>query len=454
MPLEFRLPKLAEGDATGSVAKVLVAVGDAVAVDQSVLEVETDKAVVEVPSTVAGRVAKIHVAPGQDVAEGTLVLTLQAVEESAAPAETPPAPSPPSAEPTPATESPSAAREPAPQPASDKGEATAADPSPATAPTVESHAPPRMPAATETPTSHGLPVPASPSVRRFARELGVDLRTVHGSGPAGRISVADVKSFVREGLHRPAAVPSSTNLPALPDLARFGPIHRQPASAVRRATAQHLGQSWPNVPQVTQFDEADITDLEALRHRHGPVVAARGGKLTVTAVLLKVAAVALRRFPQFNASLDLQSGEIVFRDYIHVGVAVDTDRGLLVPVVRDIDKKSIADLSLELGEIAQRARAGKLTLEEMQGGGFSISNLGGIGGTGFTPIVNWPESAILGVARQTQAARWNGQAFEPRIMLPLALSYDHRLIDGADAARFLRYVCEVAESPFLLALEG
>ncbi len=447
MPLEFRLPKLAEGDATGSVAKVLVAVGDQVQVDQSVLEVETEKAVVEVPSTVAGQVEQIHVSPGQDVGEGTLVLTLAGGNQAPAPkaADPPVAPVAPARATEPdassATAQPPAETAPAPQPAPATVEmANAAVAEPSRAPAIH--------------TSSGLPVPAAPSVRRFARELGVDLRQVSGSGPAGRISIADVKAFVRQGLGRPAVTAATSALPPLPDLSRFGPVHRQPASAVRRATAQHLGQSWPSVPQVTQFDEADISELETLRHRHAPQIAARGGKLTVTAILLKVTALALRRFPQFNASLDLQSGEIVFRDYIHVGVAVDTDRGLLVPVVRDVDKKSIADLSLELGEIAQRARAGKLTLDEMQGGGFSISNLGGIGGTGFSPIVNWPESAILGVARQKKAPRWTGEGFEPRTMLPLALSYDHRLIDGADAARFLRYVCEVAESPFLLALEG
>ena len=451
MPLEFRLPKLAEGDATGSVAKVLVAPGDQIQVDQSVLEVETEKAVVEVPSTVAGRVEQIHVNPGQDVGEGTLVLTLAEANQTspASEAQATAAPAPARAAAPAAAAEPAAESAPAPGPAPSTAETAAETPlrEPAAAAAATPEAPRVHP-------SSGLPVPAAPSVRRFARELGVDLRQVLGSGPAGRISIADVKAFVRQGLGRPAAAAGASTLPPLPDLSRFGPVHRQPASAVRRATAQHLGQSWPSVPQVTQFDEADISELETLRHRHAPQIAARGGKLTVTAILLKVTALALRRFPQFNASLDIQSGEIVFRDYIHVGVAVDTDRGLLVPVVRDVDKKSIADLSLELGEIAQRARVGKLTLDEMQGGGFSISNLGGIGGTGFSPIVNWPESAILGVARQKKAPRWTGDGFEPRTMLPLALSYDHRLIDGADAARFLRYVCEVAESPFLLALEG
>ncbi len=447
MPLEFRLPKLAEGDATGSVAKVLVQAGDQVAVDQSVLEVETEKAVVEVPATVAGTVTAVHVQPGQDIGEGTLVLTL-AEAAGAAPA------------PTRETGAAAAAAPPSPEAAAPEQPAQPAALAPAPVAQHETAAPQapaaEVPQASQGPTrpTAGLGVPAAPSVRRFARELGVDLTGVTGSGPGGRISITDVKAFVRQAqgrLQGPGRGPATL---ALPDLSRFGPVHRQPASAVRRATAQHLGQSWPNVPQVTQFDEADITDLESLRHRHGDIVASRGGKLTVTAILLKVTALALRRYPQFNASLDLQSGEIVFRDYVHIGVAVDTDRGLLVPVVRDADRKSIADLSLELGETAQRARAGKLTLDDMQGGGFSISNLGGIGGTGFTPIVNWPEAAILGVARQKQEVRLSGTGFEARTMLPLALSYDHRLIDGADAARFLRYICEILESPFRMALEG
>ena len=434
MPAELRLPKLAEGDATGSVAKVLVAPGDAVTQDQSVLEVETEKAVVEVPAGRSGRVTAVHVAPGDPVREGSLVLTLDA-EDAAPDQAAPPAP-PVAADPPPQTSA---------------AEASAAEPA-QVAPAVPA------PAGVAAPRpGAGLPVAAAPSVRRFARELGVDLARVPGSGPAGRISIADVKAFVRSGAaaaQAPAGAYAGAALPALPDLARFGPVHRQPASAVRRATAQHLGQSWPNVPQVTQFDEADITELEELRRRHGPAAAAQGGKLTVTALLLKVTALALRRFPQFNASLDLPQGEVVLRDYVHVGVAVDTDRGLLVPVVRDVDRKSVLALALELGELAERARAGRLTLDDMQGGGFSISNLGGIGGTGFTPIVNWPESAILGVARQKVEARWDGEGLRPRTVLPLALSYDHRLIDGADAARFLRYVCDVLESPFTLALEA
>ncbi len=437
MPSEFRLPKLAEGDATGSVAKVLVQAGDALALDQSVLEIETDKAVVEVPATVAGTVEAVHVKAGDEVSEGTLVLTVtESGVATAAPAEpaAAPAPSAPAAQPAevPEPEAPAVAEAP---PA----------PVPAPEPTPE-----RVQAPASLPRREGSRIPAAPSVRRLARELGVDLAQVHGSGPAGRISRSDVKTHVRT---RQASPTGFGALPALPDFSRFGPVRREPVSAVRRATAQHLGQSWPNVPQVTQFDAADVTELERLRRLHGPAAEARGGKLTVTAVLLKVVAIALRKFPQFCASLDLQQGEIVYKDYMHIGVAVDTPRGLLVPVVRDVEQQSILDLSVALNALAEKARSAKLSLDDMQGGCFSISNLGGIGGTGFTPIVNSPEVAILGVSRTQVEARWDGSAFAPRQVLPLSLSYDHRLIDGADAARFLRYVCEVVESPFLLALE-
>ncbi len=434
MPTEFRLPKLAEGDATGSVAKVLVRAGDALALDQSVLEVETEKAVVEVPSTVAGTVEAVHVQPGDEVAEGTLVLTV--AEQAGTKASPVPAASPaPAKDPV--------RDEPAAQPAAAAPAAAADAPAPAPAAAA---APPPAPL-----SAAGSRLPAAPSVRRFARELGVELAQVQGTGPAGRISLQDVKAHVRARSAAPAAGAAPA---ALPDFSRFGPVRREGVGAVRRATAHHLGQSWPNVPQVTQFDAADVTELERLRRLHAQAVADRGGKLTVTAVLLKVVALALRKYPKFNASLDLARGEIVYKEYTHIGVAVDTPRGLLVPVVRDVGRKSIADLSVELSALAEKARSAKLTSDDMQGGCFSISNLGGIGGTGFTPIVNSPEVAILGVSRTEIQPRWDGTAFAPRSILPLSLSYDHRLIDGADAARFLRFVCEVVESPFLLALEG
>jgi pyruvate dehydrogenase E2 component (dihydrolipoamide acetyltransferase) len=297
-------------------------------------------------------------------------------------------------------------------------------------------------------------VPAAPTVRRFAREVGVDITEVRGSGPGGRISIDDVKAFTARRLSQAAAAPIGAASPELPELSAWGEIRREPMSKVRQATARNMARAWVTVPQVTHHDHADITDLEALRKQFRGRVEAAGGKLTVTSILVKVVASALKVFPALNAAVDAARQEIVYRESVHIGVAVDTERGLLVPVIRDADRKNITTISVELDDLARRARDRKLAPDEMQGGGFSISNLGGIGGTAFTPIVNWPEVAILGVARAATLPRWTGEAFEPRLMLPLSLSYDHRLVDGADAARFLRWVAEAVEEPLLLALEG
>jgi len=255
---------------------------------------------------------------------------------------------------------------------------------------------------------------------------------------------------------RAASVVVSGLTPAvyLPDFSKWGEIEREPMSKVREKTATHLSGAWATVPHVTQFDKADITEMEKLRKQFAPKAEAEGGKLTMTAILLKICAAALRVFPQFNASVDMQNKEIVYKKYLNIGVAVDTDRGLLVPVIRDVDDKNIVDLSVELTQIAQKTRDRKLSLEEMQGGNFTISNLGGIGGTAFTPIVNAPEVAILGVSRSKYEPVYDNGKFEPRLMLPLSLSYDHRLIDGADGARFIRWVVEAIEQPFKIVLEG
>jgi pyruvate dehydrogenase E2 component (dihydrolipoamide acetyltransferase) len=247
------------------------------------------------------------------------------------------------------------------------------------------------------------------------------------------------------GAATPAAQP-------LPDFSKLGEVERKPMSNIRRKTAEHLSHAWTTIPHVTQHDKADITALEALRKQYGPQAEKAGGKLTMTAIALKIVAGAMKRFPQFNSSVDLARSEIVFKKFVHIGVAVDTERGLLVPVIRDVDRKGIIELSVELAKLSEKARAGKLSLDEMQGGGCTITNLGGIGGTMFTPIVNWPEVAILGISRGSHEPVWNGQAFEPRMMLPLSLSYDHRVIDGADAARALRWMAEAFEQPLVLAL--
>jgi len=302
-------------------------------------------------------------------------------------------------------------------------------------------------------------VAASPSVRRLAREIGVDVNEVPPTGPDGRVTVEDVKGYARQmhvDMGGTAPLRPLGGVPALPlpDFARWGEIERQPLSTVRRRTAENMAYAWVTAPQVTQFDQADITDLDKLRKQYGPRVEAAGGKLTVTAILVKVVAAALRKFPQFNATLDMANHEVILKHYCHIGVAVETERGLLVPVLRDADTKNLTEIARDLQGLADRARTRKTTLDEMQGGSFTISNLGGIGGTGFTPIVNVPEVAILGVSRARVEPVYADGRFEPRLMLPLALSYDHRLIDGADAARFLRWVAEALEQPFLLFLEG
>jgi pyruvate dehydrogenase E2 component (dihydrolipoamide acetyltransferase) len=284
----------------------------------------------------------------------------------------------------------------------------------------------------------------------LARELGVDLRLIRGSAPGGRVTQDDVRAFVRQLAARATTPVTRGQAPPLPDFGKWGPVERRPLDAVRRRTADQMSLAWSLIPHVTQHDQADITELDAFRRQQE----GRGPKLTVTAFALKAAAVALRQFEQFNATLDGASGQLILKRYYHVGVAVDTDRGLLVPVVRDVDKKSIHELAQELNDLAERARQKKVPVEEMRGGTFTITNLGGIGGTGFSPIINYPEVAILGLARaRLQPAVREGQVV-PRLLLPLSLSYDHRVIDGADAARFTRRLAEMLENPLVMLLHA
>jgi pyruvate dehydrogenase E2 component (dihydrolipoamide acetyltransferase) len=298
-------------------------------------------------------------------------------------------------------------------------------------------------------------------VRRLAREIGIDINDVQGSGGNGRISEEDVKEHARRILTsvgpsvgaRPAGAPGAAGVP-LPDFSKWGEVDRQPMSNIRRKTAEHLSHAWNTIPHVTQFDKADITALEELRKKFKDQVAKAGGNLTVTAMLVRILATAVKKFPQFNATIDTERGELIYKKFVNVGVAVDTDRGLLVPVIRNADQKNIQELAIEINQLAAKARDKKLTIEEMSGGGISISNLGGIGGTAFTPIVNWPEVAILGVSRGAMEPVWKDGQFVPRLMLPLSLSYDHRVIDGADGMRFMKWVVEAIEQPFLLSLIG
>jgi pyruvate dehydrogenase E2 component (dihydrolipoamide acetyltransferase) len=289
-------------------------------------------------------------------------------------------------------------------------------------------------------------------VRRLARELGVDIREVRGTGLAGRITEEDVRRAA--GLAPAPALEALPPTPRLPDFSRWGPVRHEPMSGVRKATMRAMAQAWAQVPMVTHFDEADITELEALRKGYARKAEEKGFRLTLTAFLLKALALTLKAFPKFNASIDPEKQEVIYKDYVHIGVAVDTPHGLLVPVIRDVDKKGILALAQELQEVSERARARKLSPEEMQGGTFSLSNLGGIGGTGFTPIVNWPEVAILGVSRSQMKPVWDPEkeAFLPRLYMPYSLTYDHRLIDGAEAARFCRHLAGLLDDPVGLAL--
>ena len=478
MPTEFKLPELGENIAAGDVVRVLVSAGDTVTRDQPLLELETDKATIEVPSTVAGTVKDVRVKQGERVKVGQVVLTVEdggaAQPAAAAPA---PAAKQTDAEPTDKPKSqPAGAPEEGGLSQAEPGQAAkSAEPENREAADARQQKPrgevvdisrgarsapaPAPPQPAPEPEAEGPAAAAAPSVRRLARELGVDIRRVTGSGPDGRISPEDVQAYVK-GVMTGGGLPG-TAVPSqpLPDFAKWGEVERKPMSNIRRKTAEHLSNAWNTIPHVTQHDKADITALEALRKQYGPQAEKAGGKLTITAIALKVTERAIRRFPQFNSSVDTARNEIVFKKSIHIGIAVDTERGLLVPVIRDVDRKGIIDLSVEVTKASDRARAGKLSLEDMQGGGFTITNLGGIGGTAFTPIVNWPEVAILGISRGAQEPVWRaseseagGGRFEPRLMLPLSLSYDHRVIDGADAARFLRWVAEAFEQPFVLNL--
>jgi pyruvate dehydrogenase E2 component (dihydrolipoamide acetyltransferase) len=441
------LPNLGDGVVQGDVLKVLVKPGDQLKVDQPVLELETDKATIEVPSTLAGIVKSIRVKAGDKVKPGQAVIV---VDQGLAGA--PPQAEAPKAEATPvAASTPAPAAAPAPEP--ERPRAAVVDIAAA-----RQQAPVALQVSSAQPTA-----PAAPSVRRLAREIGVDIAQITGTGPGGRISQDDVKEFAKRvmtsfGSAGQAAAAAGGGAPlqvrALPDLSKFGETERKPMTGIRRKTAEHLSGAWNTIPHVTQFDKADITLLEQMRKKYRAEVEKAGGNLTVTAVAAKVLASALRVFPQFNASVDMAGEAIVYKKYINVGIAVDTDNGLLVPVVRDADKKNLMQLSVEIQQLAERARARKLSLDDMSGGSMSISNLGGIGGTAFTPIINWPEVAILGISRGIFEPAWNGESFEPRQMLPLSLSYDHRIIDGADAIRFLRWVAEALESPFALALRG
>ena len=434
--IEVRVPDIGDYHDV-EVIEVAVQPGDTVALDAALITLETEKATMDVPSTAAGVVQEVRVQRGSRVSQGDLIAIVEGAQAApASPADAPPGAAAP-------------ARPDAAAPAKEM-------PAPAAPPARTEVAPPR--AAAAVPASERVIAPgfstshASPSVRRFARELGVDLDSVRGSGRKGRITESDVKAHVKRLLTAGAAGAGAA-LPRVPqvDFAAFGPVERRPLSRIQKISGPRLHASWVNLPHVTQFDEADITDMEATRASLKDEAAARGLKLTPLAFIMRACVQALRAFPHFGASLDQDAGELVIKKYVHVGFAADTPGGLVVPVVRDADRKDVFELARELAALSDKARAGKLSAAEMQGGCFTISSLGGIGGTAFTPIINAPEVAILGVSRASHRPVYQDGVFVPRLMLPLSLSYDHRVIDGADAVRFTSFLARaLADVPGLL----
>jgi len=435
---ELKLPELGENISQGTVTKILVKTGEAIKKGQNILELETDKAVLEVPSTADGTISEILIKNGTVIKVGQVILKIG--DGPSAPSVTPPVKE---------SKKDSGFRRNDIKKTGNDMETDRNDKDSSLQPTasVQNDDVPHDDMVTTAPAP--LPirqdVPAAPSVRLLARELGIDIAQVTGSGSSGRISSADVKAYCKMlNTHQGGGI---ANVPALPDFNKWGPTRREAMSNVRKKTAEHLSVAWQNIPHVTQFDKADITELEKLRKN-----LSRTQKISVTPFIIKVLTAALREFPQFNASIDMTTQEIIFKDYVNIGVAVDTDRGLIVPVLKNADKMSILQISDELTAMAERARLHKTTIEEMQGGCFTISNLGGIGGNFFTPIINWPEVAILGVSRGAMEPTYAEKHCSPRLMLPLSLSYDHRIIDGANGARFIRWICEAIQQPFLLDL--
>jgi len=434
--VDFILPELGENISAADILKLLVNVGDFIEKEQSVLEIETDKATIEVPSTVTGKVTEIFVKEGEKAKVGSVILQVEGTGKTTTKTEIPKRPSIPLEE-TKKVEKPV-------QPVAENKPIVIADSQP--------------------PISKNA-APAAPSVRRLAREIGVDINRVPGSGPGGRISLDDVKAYSKT-LHkatRSAQLGGSEVLAGgrvgmgylpLPDFTKFGNVDVKPMSNIRIKTADHLSYAWQIIPHVTQFDKADVTDLEEWRKQYSAYFEIKKSKLTVTAMLVKIITSALKVFPQFNSSIDMEKKEIIYKNYYNVGIAVDTEHGLMVPVIKNTDKLNIFEISQELTTIAEKARNRKVSLDDLQGGCITITNLGGIGGNGFTPIVNSPEVAILGVSRSSYEQVYINGKFETRLMLPLSLSYDHRIIDGADGIRFLRWIIEALQNPMKVLIEG
>lgn len=435
----FKCPNLGEGIKSADVSSISVKVGDTITADQNVMEVETDKAVVELPCSIAGQITQVHVQSGSTIKPGDPLLTLTTSGAAPAPATSPERPA-----------------------------GSAAAPAPGVTPAKPVEAAPSAPAMVPTPAVAALqsvadsgekkaPAPAGPATRRLARQLGVDLYQVTGSGPGGRITSDDVQSHVRQILQGTKSVASAAtakpSAPSLPDFTQFGPVDRKAMNRIAKTSAANLSYAWQTIPHVTQNDLADVTELEAGRKRH-TTNQKTGAKITMTVLAIKAVVAALKQYPNFNSSLDSNTDEIILKQYYHIGVAVDTEYGLVVPVIRDANHKSILEIAAELDVLASKARERKLSPSDFQGGTFTITNLGGIGGTTFSPIVNWPEVAILGMSRAKQQLVVMDGEPKVRLMLPLSLSYDHRVVNGADAARFITKVSGLLADPSQLLIES
>lgn len=465
MAIEVKIPQISEETDTAKVAEILVKEGDTIEKDQSVIAVETDKASVEVPSSHSGTIREIKVSEGEEVKVGDVILTLSDGEEEGGEKEKKEdkkeEKEDKEQEKTKDSEKEKKKEE------DQKEESKKEKPEKEEETEKEETEKNREEEASEKKQKEDKETegrekedakekgddekdvevpgkPASPAVRRLARELGVEIEQVEGSGPGGRVTEDDIKSHARGERGKTSARQTLS----LPDFSKWGSTETKPLSGIRKETARRTQASWQNIPHVFQFDEADISEIQKYMEKNKEKAEEAGGRLTITAILLKISANALLQFPKFNASIDLENEEMILKHYIHIGIAVDTEKGLLLPVIRDVDKKSIIELAAEITKIAEKAREGKLSPEEMKGGNFSISNLGGIGGTNFTPIIYHPQVAILGVARAKTSPVYSGGEFKPREILPLSLSYDHRLIDGAEGAEFLQWIVQALEDPY------
>ena len=438
--MEFKLPELGENVEGGDIINIMVSKGDSVTKEQTLMEIETDKAVIELPAPIDGSIKELHVENGDSIIIGQLLVTFD-----------------------------TDGKQPSKSAEQDVSEPEASEIKEVFQETVKEIKPEEQSSDSELGSdnsnvisisreeedsdSNKIIIPASPSVRRLAREIGVDISNVDGSGPGGRITENDVKEFAKSNLSNKETKISTTAKKTEVDQAQKSGGLIEEMNKVRVLTADRLTQSW-KAPHVTQHDKADITELEKLRKQYGDQVKQAGGKLTMTSIVTKITSQALVKFPKFNCSIDMENHQIINNNNFNIGIAVDTDRGLLVPVIKNADKKNITEISVELSDISQRSRNKKIKVDELQGSTFTITNLGGIGGTYFTPVINFPNVAILGLSRSTIEPVYTDGEFKPRLMMPLSLSYDHRIIDGADAIRFLRWIIEGLENPFFTLLDS